>query len=391
MLFHNRYPTSIPQESSAFFISVNGSITSLSKDHVPITNNINCGYSSIYGTYTIMNTSSFITSKLNNMDFSYIDHHINFNKLASDIATKLDKNNKHIIIGDCYFIFDTNGVLDDIVKIAGAVDFNSRAEINNLPTDILIKCINKKSSMVCTYWSHIWRTKPLILNLTTNKINLIPKFRNIIGIKLGNRSIISEKILNFTRLQKLCINTNTHITDEIFKNFTSIIELELHDTNIITDKSLKFFTNLTSLAIHNNNTIIGTSFKYLTNITSLNCENSDVIKNKLITNLDNIIKLQIKFGDGSNIDGYYYDSDYVFKKLIHLKKLHIIGSNEHINFALEKLTNLDKLKISYNRNILFVTLQKLSNLKSIIMDHYKPEFSQLSNLRTRTHFHGSGL
>lgn len=380
MLFHNDYPTSIPQESTTYFISVNGSITPHLKNHLPITNNINRGYSFTYGTYTIMNTSSFITSKLNNMEFSYIDHHINFNKLASDIATKLDKNNKHIIIGDCYFIFDTNGVLNDIVKILGAVEFNSHAEINNLPTDILVKCINKKSSMVCTYWSHLWRTKPLVLNLATNKINLIPKFRNIIGIKLGNRSIISEKILNFTRLQKLCINTNTHITDDIFKNFTSIKELKLYDTNIITDMSLKFFTNLTSLVIHDNNTIIGTSFKYLTNITSLNCENSDVIKNKSITDLDNIIQLQIKFGDSDNIDGYYYDSDYIFKKLIHLKKLHIIGSNEHMNFALEKLTNLDKLKINYNRDILFVTLQKLSNLKSITMDHYKPQFSQLSNL-----------
>lgn len=386
MLLHNDYPNSIQQElPTAFFISVNGSIKPCPIDHMPITKNINYGYSSTYGSYTLLYTSSFITSKLNsmtnNMELLFIAlNSISINKLASDIATKLDRNNKHIIIDDCYFIFDTNCVLDDIVKTFDVAKFNSRVEINNLPTDILVNIINKKSSLVCEYWSCIWRTKPLVVNLTTCKINIVSKFRNIIGLHLGKNSIITQKVLQFTRLQKLCIDTNTLITDDIFKNFTSIKELELRGSNIITDESLKFFTNLTSLVIRYNNTIVGTSFKYLTNITSLDCKNSVVIENKSITELDNIIKLRIKFGDGRNIAGYRYDSCYIFKKLIHLKKLYISGSNDHINEALEKLTNLHKLKIRYNRDIVFGTLQQLSNLKSITMDCYECQFSQLPNI-----------
>jgi len=70
-----------------------------------------CGSSKTYGLFSLIHTDSFRKSKsdtINNTEISFIMTNKDaINKSASIIATKLDTNHNHIIIGDCYFIFES--------------------------------------------------------------------------------------------------------------------------------------------------------------------------------------------------------------------------------------------------------------------------------------------
>jgi len=382
----------------SFVIKLNGTVKLYTGSYpVIIGGNGSCGCSKIYGLFMLVHENSFIKSKLhtttNNMELSFIaNNETRINKLASDIATKLDENNNRIIVGDCYFIFETDLItlieFKKMIHMANTELYTplfSFTKINNLPVDILNKFVNKERSPVCKYWCHVWHTKPIALNLETNKFNLALKFQNIVEIQLGKNTIMNEQFFQFTRLKKLSINNNTCITDDILKKFTNVKSLSLRGNSIISDDSLKLFTNLTALVIHNNQTIAGESLQYLTNVISLNCGTSTIILNKSLLCLANITQLKMVFGKNSHDVNSFYDCSNIIGNFTNLKKLYIVGNNSFILNELERLVNLTKLKISHNSDISIYTLRNLTKLISITAKYCTGFHSQsrLSSLLNR--------
>lgn len=144
--------------------------------------------------------------------------------------------------------------------------------------------------------------------LNTNKsLNTI---KNVINLKILNSRITDDDIKSLTNLETLQISCyNSDITDLGIKNMTKLIRLTLGGESHITDHTLKLMTNLTALSIYGNNitdsgiktltnlkklrfrgsTTTHESIKFLTNLTSLECE---IDNHNLLDEIKSLPKLQ---------------------------------------------------------------------------------------------------
>ena len=96
----------------SFLVKLDGSIDTHTGSYPIISGGVGtCGSSKTYGLFSLIQADSFRKLKsdtINNTEISFImDNKYTINKPASIITTKLDANYNHIIVGYCYFIFES--------------------------------------------------------------------------------------------------------------------------------------------------------------------------------------------------------------------------------------------------------------------------------------------